>query len=235
MSAKNLKILQLGNFFGFILTLTLNGLANALPINNRATGEISDSIPNLFVPAGLTFAIWGVIYLLLAIFSFYQLKSPTKDPAIADFLTRIGVWNIVGSVSNSLWILAWHYGEVGWSLVLMLVLLGSLLAIYRRLETGLPAAKTRTPLQKLAFEVPFSVYLGWITVATIANVTALAVVEEWNRWGISEATWTVLVLIVAVGITSLMLWRRKDIAYSLVVIWAFAGIIIKRTDPIWLP
>lgn len=222
------NLFQLLNALGYLLSIIVNALANILPINGRNTGEISDSIPNLFVPAGLTFSIWGLIYLLQAGFAGYQVKNVVKkETEHLEFVDQIGIWFFIGSIANILWVVFWHYGYVSLTLVLMLILLGSLLTIYVRLGIG---KSNPLNIQKLTIHVPTSVYLGWITVATIANVTAVLVTEGWSGWGLSEELWTVLVIIVAVIITSLMLLLRKDIAYALVVVWAILGIWIKRTS-----
>jgi len=132
------------NLFGFLGTVIVNGLANALPINNKTTGELSDQYPNLFVPAGLTFSIWGLIYILLAIFAIYQLIIVIrKDTKQSSFIERIGLLFFGSSVANIGWIFAWHYEIVPLSLVLMLLLLGCLIAIYLRLHIG-KSASTRT-------------------------------------------------------------------------------------------
>jgi hypothetical protein len=218
-----LWLLKILNIVAFLATVATNAMANALPINGKTTGELSDLYPNLFVPAGLTFSIWGLIYLLLAIFAIYQIAAPIRS--CAEFLQRIGPFFIVASAANIGWIFLWHYQRVGASLVLMLVLLASLLAAYLRLGIGVQAAPWR---ERLLVHLPFSVYLGWITVATIANVTVLLVHIGWNRFGASQELWTVLVLIVAALITLAVLFTRNDLFYALAILWAFLGILIKR-------
>jgi hypothetical protein len=200
-------------------------------INNTTPGELSDKLPNLFVPAGITFSIWGVIYILLLMFIVFQARSlVNKDRDDSYYVQGIGWFFVVSNIANSAWIFAWHYELVPLSLILMVVLFLSLLTIYLRLQIGLPVPVT--PLkERIFFHIPFSVYLGWITVATIANVTTVLVwagVEPYNQTAVYL---TVFVLLVALAITTLMLWRRKDIAYSLVMLWAFTGIILKRIDP----
>lgn len=221
MEDKKLRIFQVLNILGTIVVLTINALANILPINGKNTGELSDAIPNLFVPVGLTFSIWGVIYTLLILFSIYQIVEKEDT----EFLGKIGIFYTLSNIGNFFWILAWHYQIIWLSLLLMFVILGSLLGIYLRLDIGREEVSTK---QKVLVHLPFSVYLGWITIATIANVTALAVTVGWDGFGISEELWTILVIIVAIIITSLMLFTRKDVGYSLVVIWASYGIYLKR-------
>ena len=223
---KNVKTLAIANLLGFILTIIMNGLANALPINGVTTGELSDMYPNLFVPAGFTFAIWGLIYMLLLIFIVYQLIQAFSKSGNTDFIKKIGWFFVLSCLANSTWIIVWHYQFVLLSLLVMFGILSSLLTIYQRLDIGLKPIKT---VEKALVHVPFSVYLGWITVATIANVTTLAVDFGWNGFGISEMNWTIIMISTATLIGIVILFKRKDWAYALVLIWAFYGIYAKRS------
>ena len=214
------------NLLAFLGTVVVNALANILPINGITTGELSDLYPNLFVPAGLTFAIWGVIYILLAIFVIYQfVPSVRRDTRKVEFVQKIGPLFFISSLANIGWIFAWHYQILPLSLVFMLILLGCLMAIYLRLHVGKSQA-TRT--EKYLVHLPFSVYLGWITIATIANVTALVVDINWNTFGLGEQFWAVAVIIVGIAIALSILFTRKDIYYCLVIDWALLGILLKR-------
>jgi hypothetical protein len=225
---KNRLVLSLSilNLLGFLGTVVVNALATILPINNKTTGELSDLYPNLFTPAGLTFAIWGLIYVLLAIFVIYQLiPSVRRDAQKVDFVQRIGPLFFISCIANIGWIFAWHYQILPLSVALMLILFGSLLAIYMRLNIG----KSEAPkTEKYLVHLPFSVYLGWITIATIANATALLVNINWNAWGLGEQFWAVAVIIVGIAIALSVLFTRKDIFYCLVVDWALLGILLKR-------
>lgn len=221
------------NLLGFVGTVTVNALANILPINNITTGELSDLYPNLFVPAGLTFAIWGLIYVLLGILVIYPLiPSVRRDPQKIDFVRRIGPLFFISCIANIGWIFAWHYQILPLSLVFMLILLGCLLAIYLRLKVGKPEA---TKAVRYFAHLPFSVYLGWITIATIANVTALLVDTNWSAWGLSQQFWAVAVVIVGIAIALSMLFTRKDVFYCLVVDWALLGILLKRLSDATMP
>jgi hypothetical protein len=227
MDAKRTQLfMAILNLVGFLATVVVNGLATALPINNKTTGELSDQYPNLFVPAGLTFSIWGLIYILLAIFVIYQLVvTVRKDQARLNPFKKIGLLFFISSILNIGWIFSWHYEIVPLSLVIMLLLLGSLLTIYLRLGVGKKGAAKK---EQYLTHLPFSVYLGWITIATIANVTALLVDLNWNRFGLSEQFWTVAVIVVGIAIALSVLFRMQDIYYSLVVDWALLGILLKR-------
>jgi hypothetical protein len=220
------KILGILNAIGVTATLVVNTLAAVGAINGIKTGELSNKIPNLFVPAGLTFSIWGVIYLFLIGYAVYQLIAAFRKD-MPEYFSRISWFFILASVENCAWIFAWQYQHVFVSLLIMIALFVTLLIIYHRLEIPrIPVAKR----DRWFVQLPFSVYIGWITVATIANVTAWLVQIGWNGFGIPAVVWTILVLAVAVAITVAMLLSKKDVAYSLVVLWAFLGIAIKRLN-----
>ena len=201
--------------------ISINILANTLPLNGLNTGEISDRFDIYFVPAGYVFSIWGVIYLGLIAYTVYQaLPSQRENPK----LRQIGYWYVLSCAANIVWIFLWHYEVFNWTLVAMLTLLVSLLVIYLRLNIGRTAVSTA---ERWTVHVPFSIYLGWITVATIANATQLLDYINWGGWGISEEIWLVIMVAAAVVITAAMLYTRRDIAYSLVIVWALVGIAFK--------
>lgn len=212
------------NILLFIGMLTVNGLANGLPINGMTTGDISALYPNLFVPAGLTFSIWGLIYLLLLVFVAFQLYAAIRQDA--DLLLPAKAQIVIGInfLLNMSWIFLWHYEKIFWSLAAMLGLLATLIWLFRQV---------RIPLSEkwhlIALRAPLSIYYGWISVATIANVTALLVSLDWAGWGLPPNAWTVIMMIVASVLALLMLWKHACLVYALVVIWAFIGIIVKRS------
>ncbi|MGD8626101.1 MAG: tryptophan-rich sensory protein, partial [Anaerolineae bacterium] len=178
--------------------ITVNGLANALPFNNKTTGEISDSFDVYFVPAGYVFAIWGLIYLALAAYTIYQALPAQRDN---PRLQRIGYLYVLSCVANGVWLVLWHYEQFAWTMVAMGALLLLLIAIYLLLGIG------RTPVsraEKWFVHVPFSIYLGWITVATIANATSLLDSLNWDGWGIGPEWWAVIMLVVATIIATLV-------------------------------
>jgi len=231
-SKKNLLLIT-GNSIAVIATIIINALAVILPLNGKTTQELSDALPNLFVPAGITFSIWSIIYTFLIIFMLYQiLNLIKKDQSDMAYIEKIGGWFILASLANISWILLWHYEYVTISLAAMLLLFISLLIIYQRLNIGTSKALLK---EKIAVHTTISLYLGWITVATIANVTAVLVKLDVGELVLGQTTWTILVIAVATLITILIILRKKDVIYSLVIIWALLGIIIKRLadDPIY--
>jgi hypothetical protein len=224
--SRSVLVLSILNLLGFLGTVVVNALANILPINNITTGALSDLYPNLFVPAGLTFAVWGLIYVLLGIFAIYPLLPRVRrDPEKTEFVQKIGPLFFVSCLANIGWIFAWHYQILPLSLAFMLILLGCLLAIYLRLKVGRSEA---TKAERYFAHLPFSVYLGWITIATIANLTALLVDINWGAWGLGQQFWAVAVIVVGIAIALSVLFTRKDIFYALVVDWAVLGILLKR-------
>ena len=204
-----------------IATIVINILANALPINGLNTGQISDSFEVYFVPAGYVFSIWGLIYIGLIAYAIFQaLPSQRENPR----LRATGWWVALGGLANIAWIFLWHYQQFPLTLVAMLVLLASLIITYLRLGTG---RTTVSPAEKWAVRVPFSIYLGWITVATVANVTALLDYLNWNGFGIAPEVWMGIILAAVLAIAVLMNFIRRDVAYTLVILWALAGIAVK--------
>lgn len=218
---KNDTLRQWAVVLATLVTLVVNTLANALPLNGLSTGAVSDQFSVYFVPAGYVFSIWGLIYLLLIGYTVYQaLPAQRSDPA----LRKIGWIYVIGAVANSAWIFFWHYQLFPLTVVMMLVLLVSLILIYMRLGIG----RTRTDAsERWLVRLPFSVYLGWITVATIANVTDVISLIGWNGFGIAPQVWAVIMLAVALVVALLMTVFRRDAAYLLVLVWAFAGIGVK--------
>jgi hypothetical protein len=204
-----------------LITLVVNVLANALPLNGQNTGQISDRFKEYFVPAGYVFAIWGLIYIGLIAFAVFQtLPSQRENPR----LRATGWWISLGGLANSAWIFFWHYQLFPLTLIAMLVLLGTLIITYLRLGIGrttVPAAET------WAARLLFSIYLGWITVATVANVTDVLDYLKWDGFGIAPEVWMGIMLTAVLVIAALMNFTRRDSAYTAVILWALAGISFK--------
>jgi translocator protein len=226
MADNGSALLRWLNVVAFVLTVIINGLAGSTTlIGGVNTAFISDSNPTLITPAGFTFAIWGVIYLLLGVFVGYQALPSQKEK---EYHKQISWLFILISIANISWIFLWQYNQLTLSLPVIFLLLIGLILIYTRLGIG----KTQVPLkEKLAIHTPFSVYLGWITIASIANVAVTLVSLNWDGFGINPETWAILIIIIALLLTLTILATRKDVAYSLVITWALFGIISKQTNP----
>jgi hypothetical protein len=210
------------NVLAVIATIVVNGLANALPLNGLNTGEISDRFQVYFVPAGYVFSIWGLIYLGLILFAIYQaLPAQRSNPR----LRLIDIPFVLSCLANIVWLFLWHYEQFPLTILVMITLLGLLITIYLRLEIGRARV---SPGERWLVHLPFSVYLGWVTVATIANATDVLDYLKWDGWSIPPEIWAVIMLIVATALTFWISLSRGDAAYLLVIVWAFAGIAIKQ-------
>jgi len=213
---------QAAVILSILITLVVNGLANALPINGQNTGEISDRFQVYFVPAGYVFSIWGLIYLGLIAYAIYQALPSQREN---HRLRAIGWPVVLTGIANSVWIFFWHYELFLLSIIAMLTLLISLIVIYIRLGIG----RMITSRSETWFvQVPFSIYLGWITVATVANATSLLDYLKWDRFGLAPELWMGIILVVVVLIDVIMNFSRYDVAFTLVILWALAGIGIKH-------
>lgn len=225
MSTLNKKpILSILNLILFAAVVYVNMLAVTLPINGKSTGELSDQYPNLFVPAGFTFSIWGVIYLLLLVFVIYQIWVAFNKKTIQKLTVQSQILFGITNLLNISWILAWHYEMVSLSVLIMIAFLSTLIVLFLNNEK----IQLKTLVEKIAIETPINVYLGWISVATIANVTALFVTIEWKGSPLTESTWTIIMLCIGAVLAVLMLFQRSNFTYALVIIWAFYGIFSKR-------
>lgn len=213
---------QVANVLSVTIAIAVNILASVLPLNGQNTGEISDRFQVFFVPAGYVFAIWGIIYIGWIAFAIYQaLPSQKESPR----LRRLGWLFAISGLFNAGWLFTWHYNIFGLSVIVMLTLLALLIASYLKLNVG----KTRVSnAEKWTVDIPFSVYLGWISVATIANVTDWLYLVNWNGFGLAPQAWAVVMLIVASVVGLLMALTRRDSGYLFVFVWSFIGIALKQ-------
>ena len=215
---------QIANLLTVILALTVNALAVALPLNGQDTGEISDRFQVYFVPAGYVFSIWSVIFLGWIAFAIFQLlPSQKSNPR----LRQLGYLFAVSNLANAAWLFCWHYNQFGLSVLVMLTLLGLLIASYLRLDVN----RSNVPLTEYwSVDVLFSIYLGWITVATVANISDWLYFVEWDGFGIAPQIWAVIMLGVASLLGLAMALTRRDAAYLSVLVWACIGIAVKQAS-----
>ena len=214
------KTLMIVNIAALVVVLFVNFLSNALPLNGRTAGEISDALPSYFTPAGYTFSIWALIYTALLGFIVYQALPAQRD---RRFVGRIGWLFAASSVFNVAWLFSWHYGVYALSIFFMLALLFTLIAIYLRLDIGRRHPELSLA-DKLFVHFPFSLYIGWITVATIANVASVTAYWGWDGFGIAGPTWSAIMMLVAAAVAGALLFNRRNLAYAGVLIWALFGI-----------
>lgn len=220
MKNKSLKWL---NTVLFAATVIVNALANILPIGIGDTGAVSGEYPNLFAPAGITFAIWGVIYAALLLFILYQWGIFDKGEHSDKVVDSIGYSFAVSCLFNIAWIFAWHNDVIWLSLIFMVLLLISLIVIGNRIDHT-----DDKGFSYLAVNAPFDLYLGWVIAATIANVSTFLVSVGWDGFGISEVFWTCAVLIVGSVIGALCVLLKRKYFAGLGVIWAYIGVLIRH-------
>ena len=214
---------QITNLITVIIALTVNILASALPLNGQNTGEISDRFQVYFVPAGYVFSIWGIIYIGWIAFTIYQFRTSQKE---SPRLRRLGYLFAISNLFNATWLFTWHYNYFGVGVLVMLTLLSLLIASYLRLNVNHTSVSRA---ERWSVDIPFSVYLGWITVATVANVTDWLFLINWNGFGIHAMSWAVIMIVVASVVGLLMALTRRDAAYLFVLVWSFIGIAVKQT------
>ncbi|ABM16595.1 MULTISPECIES: tryptophan-rich sensory protein [Mycolicibacterium] len=207
-------------------TLMVNYLANGLPINGQTTGDVTRRFEVYFVPAGYVFAIWSVIYAGLIAYSVYLSLALARGRRDSGAARAIAPLYLLTALANCSWLFAWHYNLFPLSMLLMVVLLGTLIVIYR-VQAARPALST---VERWTVHIPFRVYLGWISVATIANATITLDDAGWSGFGLSEPTWGVIMVVVATALGLTMGIGHRDIAYAVVLIWALVGIAVRLHD-----
>lgn len=217
---------QSANFITVLVALTVNTLASTLPLNGQSTGEISDRLAAYFVPAGYVFAIWFFIFLGWLVFAVYQFLPAQRDN---PRLKRLGYWFAASNLVNAAWLFTWHYNLFGLSVLVMLALLGLLIVSTLRLDVNRASASGG---EWWSVDLPFSLYLGWITVATVANVTSWLYAIEWTGWGIPAPLWAAVMIAVALVVGLAMALTRRDAVYLFVLVWSFAGIAVKQAETV---
>ncbi len=211
----------------FAFAIVVNAAASLLPLNGVNTAQIADQWRVFVQPAGYVFSIWSLIYIGQLGFVLHTLRpSRREDP----LLRRIGLWPVVIATLNGVWIFFWHWEIYPLTLVTMVALLLSLIVLYLHAGfdgTARPGGLPLRSAERWLVQVPFSIYLGWITVATIANV---AIVGQWAgapTFGIPPELIAAIVLAVGLGIAATVMLRNADVAYGAVIVWAYLGIVIK--------
>lgn len=225
MNMTKTKLLKWMNVVALLLMLAINALANVLPIGGNTTGEVSAAYPTLFAPAPVTFAIWGIIYALMVLFALYQLDLRGTSVEAEAMRDAVGPWFIVSSALNIAWMLSWHFRMIAVSMVFMVALLVSLIAINMRMNYDEDWGLTG----KVSV-AGFQVYLGWITAATIANASVLFVQLQWDGFGFSPEFWTIAVLMVGAVLGAAFSLAGDMPFATLAVMWAYGGIVLRHVS-----
>ena len=224
------KTLSVANIFALIVTIVLNYLSNTGTFNGNTMSTVSAAYQNLFTPAGYAFSIWGLIYLGLAAFVIYHAVISFKSNPENNVVLKVGWWFVISCLANCAWIFAWLYDYTGLSVIIMMILLFSLVIIVLRTRMELDDI----PIKQIAFVWwPFSLYAGWITVALVANIAAWLTKINWDGFGISSTSWTIIMIIVAGIIYLVMTWQRNMREYALVGVWGLMAIAVANwtTEP----
>ncbi|SFD53498.1 hypothetical protein SAMN05518672_102334 [Chitinophaga sp. CF118] len=215
------------NTIGYIMVIAVNVMASLNILNGKSTAYISEKYGSLFTPAAITFSIWGLIYFTLLGFIIYQLWlafSGKHQQELEQFMERLRGWWLVSCLANTCWLFSWHYELLPLSILIMLTLLVSLLAI--NINFNIALQKVSWP-EKLFIHLPFSLYLGWITIAAVANMAALWLYTGWNGLSIS---WTIFLILLCTIAATLLVIIRKNIVVGVVTLWGYSGIILKRQE-----
>lgn len=220
----NLRVSTILILLLFAIMIVVNFLANYLPINGQTTAQLSNNYPNLFTPAGITFSIWGIIYLLIFIFLFFEVRKTFFLKNLNPNRINYHLAFAVSCILNSLWIISWHHNLIFASVLIMILLLMSLIYIYKIIRK----IQFSNSIEKFFTKTTFSIYLAWICVASIANVTILFKSIGIETLLIPESLWTIIMLLAITALSLFILFKLNDIAFSVVAIWAICGIIINR-------
>ena len=217
-------IRQLATLSAIIGAFVVNVLSNIFPLKVMSIGEISNTLfaNVLIIPANYAFAIWGLIYLGLFALGIYQFLPNQRHDVD---LRKIGYLLVIASVAQSIWVYLFLSRLFALSVISMLLILIPLIAAYLRLEIG---NKRVSQTKKWCVHFPISIYLGWISVATIVNVASALDFQGWNGWGISDQLWTAMMLLVAFTIAAVIVIQRRDFAYTGVTVWALVAIALKQ-------
>lgn len=199
-----------------LAVISINALANMLPLNGQTTGEISNRLPVLFTPAGYVFSIWILIYVLLSIWVIGLWRIRNNGDTLFE---KRSLLFIISNMFNISWIFLWHYELFALTVVAMVGLLITLLLLYRTYQVQ---------DNKISSRLPISIYLGWISVATISNLSYVLTVYQWSGWGLSDPLWAVILMTVGTALALHIRFHHFDIAYPFVFIWAFIGIAVRN-------
>ncbi len=207
----------------FLATVAMNAAANLLPLNGRTTGEISNQFQVFITPAGYVFSIWSLIYIGLGAYIVWHFTPAGRRSPRTQGIARLF---IVTCIANIVWLELWHYSEYVLTLAAMIALLAALVIIYLRLQSEPPVSTA----ERWCVDLPFSLYLGWITVATLVNLSVVLDIVG-RPFGLDAASWALAMIVLATAIGMVMGWQRRDVVYVAVIAWALEGVALKAGQP----
>jgi len=225
---KNIRILAILNFIALLLHIAMSAAVQTKMFNNKDVAEVSNMFPTLFTPAGFTFSIWGIIYLVLIAMCIHHIAvSFRQDQTHADnkAIEKMGGWFILNNIATGTWLYVWTHLQIAFAEIMIAIQLISLVVIHIRLDIH---ASNRPLSNKIFTQIPLSIYLGWISIATIANSAVFLTSIKWSGWGVAPEVWTLVMIIIAVLISFVMIFVRSNVFFGLVVVWALAGIFFRQ-------
>lgn len=222
-TTQSVSALRWGVVAAFVVTILVNYLSQALLFSGKSIGEVSDKYSTLITPAGYAFSIWGLIYITLGIYVYHQAFRADPEQSVYDSIALPLVLNLL---ANSLWVIAFQFEFIALSAVLMLVILATLIQISIVWVNDRTLPRSR----KARLRIPFSLYLGWISVATIVNLSVVVKYTGWETLGLGEPTWVAIMTGVGAGLALFVMIATRDIIFSLVIIWAYVAIAVAQND-----
>jgi TspO/MBR family len=217
---RSMKIATVVAVFG---TIGANFLFNIFPPQGVKIADLANGVysSTLFIPASYAFSIWGLIYCGLIAFSLYQLRLPEPRYSFA-LATR--PWLILACVLQASWVYMFLQRSLLASTIVMIGLLLTIIRCYQLAEVG---RRALSRWDRLFLHYPWSLYLGWISVATIVNVSITFKEYGWNGFGLPDPVWTIIMMAVATGLAVLLLKQRRDWLYAIVVAWALLALVLR--------
>ncbi|MTJ51661.1 tryptophan-rich sensory protein [Anabaena sp. UHCC 0253] len=219
-------IRQIATLVAIVGAFVVNIVSNIFPLNGLSIGAISNTLFQdvLVIPANYAFAVWGLIYLGLFALAIYQVLPNQKQD---EDLRKVGYLLVIASVFQSIWVYLFLSRLFTLSVVAMLGILVPLMVTYHVLGIG---KKRVSRTKKFCLHYPISIYLSWISVATVVNVASALYFYGWNGGGINNQVWTIILLVIATAIAAVIVFRYKDIAYAGVTVWALIAIAVKHSN-----
>ena len=224
---KKQQTLSILNMLAVLFAIGINYYSQLYTIHGNRVSDMSDEYNNLFTPAGYAFAIWGIIFIAIFIFAAYQIYRTIVRKQTFNFISQSGLWFVVANVGNGLWVIVWLYDYTWLSVVIMLVILFSLFKIV--VNTNME--RWRAPSKTIVFGWwPISIYAGWITVATIANIAAYLSKLGWDGGPLSPVEWTIVMVVIATLLNLLLIYTRGMREFALVGVWALIAIYVRHQN-----
>ncbi|MBK0381765.1 hypothetical protein I5M32_02230 [Pedobacter sp. SD-b] len=227
---KKVKSLAILNLVFFVIAFTVSNLSQLKIFGGVTNADISDKYATVFTPAGITFAIWGLIYLSLFGFTIYHLIKAYKDNVHSEAsqaILKIGNLFIINNIATTFWVFAFTYEYLLVSMILIIIQLITLLMIFIKLNLF---DIDKSFYNKLFTQFPLSIYFAWLCVANVANISLYLTSIGWSGFGIPESLWAQIMIIVIALVSFFIVVFKRNVFFGLVAVWSVYGIRIKRVQ-----